>query len=158
MLPLPGRRADERAAVDGRRRGARPGRRAPCGWPSASGAGRAEEETATRRAEAPAAPAKPEPEKSELAKQDQADADRKSAGCMTCHTKTDSPSMHTATTVKLGCIDCHGGKVEVRAPEGASRRLARLRGGQAAGPRAAARTRDVWRDLGEPAARLHGDS
>ena len=28
--------------------------------------------------------------------------------------------MHTATTVKLGCIDCHGGKVEVRAPEGAA--------------------------------------
>ena len=68
---------------------------------------------------APAAPEKPEPEKSELAKQGQADADRKSAGCVSCHTKTDSPSMHTATTVRLGCMDCHGGKVEVRAPEGA---------------------------------------
>src|SRR6185503_7126471 len=68
----------------------------------------------------PAEPAKPEPEKSEVAKQNQADADRKSTGCVTCHTKTDSPSMHTATTVKLGCIDCHGGKVEVRAPEGAA--------------------------------------
>ena len=68
----------------------------------------------------PAAPEKPEPEKSEVAKQNQADADRKSAGCMTCHTKTDSPSMHTATTVKLGCTDCHGGRVEVHAPEGAT--------------------------------------
>jgi hypothetical protein len=69
---------------------------------------------------APAEPAKPEPEKSEVAKQNQADADRKSAGCLTCHTKTDSPSMHTATTVKLGCTDCHGGRVEVRAPDGAT--------------------------------------
>ncbi len=68
----------------------------------------------------PAQPEKPEPEKSEVAKQNQADADRKSAGCMTCHTKTDSPSMHTATTVKLGCTDCHGGRVEIRAPEGAT--------------------------------------
>jgi hypothetical protein len=68
----------------------------------------------------PAEPAKPEPEKSEVAKQNQADADRKSAGCVSCHTRTDSPSMHTATTVKLGCTDCHGGRVEVRAPEGAS--------------------------------------
>src|SRR5262249_1705361 len=48
----------------------------------------------------------------------QADADRKSAGCITCHTKTDSPTMHTATTVKLGCVDCHGGQVEVRLPDG----------------------------------------
>jgi hypothetical protein len=69
---------------------------------------------------APAEPVKPEPEKSEVAKQNQADADRKSAGCMTCHTRTDSPSMHTATTVKLGCTDCHGGRVEVRAPDGAT--------------------------------------
>jgi hypothetical protein len=68
----------------------------------------------------PAEPAKPEPEKSEMAKQNQADADRKSAGCMTCHTKTDSQSMHTATTVKLGCTDCHGGRVDVRAPDGAT--------------------------------------
>jgi hypothetical protein len=68
----------------------------------------------------PAEPEKPEPEKSELAKQSQADADRKSTGCLSCHTKTDAPSMHTATTVKLGCTDCHGGRVEVRAPEGAS--------------------------------------
>jgi len=54
----------------------------------------------------------------DLSKQSQADADRKSGGCITCHTKTDSPSMHTATTVKLGCADCHGGQVEVRLPDG----------------------------------------
>ncbi|MBI4611635.1 MAG: hypothetical protein HY726_21820 [Candidatus Rokubacteria bacterium] len=56
-----------------------------------------------------------------LSKQTQADADRKSAGCVTCHTKTDSPSMHMATTVKLGCIDCHGGRVDVRLPAGAAK-------------------------------------
>jgi hypothetical protein len=60
----------------------------------------------------------PAASESDLSKQTQADADRKSAGCITCHTKTDSPSMHTATTVKLGCIDCHGGHVEVRRPDG----------------------------------------
>jgi hypothetical protein len=54
----------------------------------------------------------------DLSKQSQADADRKSAGCITCHTTTDSPSMHTSTTVKLGCADCHGGQVEVRLPAG----------------------------------------
>ena len=78
--------------------------------------GPAEEETPAKP-ETPAAPAKPEPEKSPLATQNQADADKKSAGCMTCHTKPDSQSMHTATTVKLGCVDCHGGRVEVRAPD-----------------------------------------
>lgn len=56
-----------------------------------------------------------------LSKQTQADADRKSAGCVTCHTRTDSQSMHTATTVKLGCVDCHGGRVEVRLPQGAAK-------------------------------------
>jgi hypothetical protein len=67
--------------------------------------------------DAPATPALPE---SPLRRQSQAEADTKSAGCMTCHTKTDSQSMHTSTSVKLGCLDCHGGDNGVRAPEGAS--------------------------------------
>ncbi|HET7339826.1 MAG TPA: hypothetical protein VFL90_00065 [Methylomirabilota bacterium] len=75
-----------------------------------------EEKPAEPETTAPATPAVPE---SPLARQSQAEADRKSAGCMTCHTKTDSQSMHTATTVKLGCIDCHGGNNDVRKPEGA---------------------------------------
>ena len=50
-----------------------------------------------------------------LSRQSQADADRKSAGCMTCHTAVDSQSMHRSTTVKLGCFDCHGGDYNVRA-------------------------------------------
>jgi hypothetical protein len=51
--------------------------------------------------------------------QSQADADRKSGGCLTCHTSTDSPTMHPSGTVRLGCVDCHGGNSAIRLPEGA---------------------------------------
>lgn len=71
-----------------------------------------------RRAAAPGAEGSQE---RALSKQTQAEADRKSAGCITCHTKTDSPTMHTATTVKLGCVDCHGGQVEAGLPEGTAK-------------------------------------
>src|SRR5580765_7274096 len=46
--------------------------------------------------------------------QSQTDADRKSAGCLTCHTATDSPTMHNTGTVRLGCTDCHAGNAEIR--------------------------------------------
>jgi len=46
---------------------------------------------------------------SPLSSQSQAEADRKSAGCLSCHTQTDSRSMHAAASVRLGCTDCHGG-------------------------------------------------
>jgi hypothetical protein len=48
--------------------------------------------------------------------QSQADADRKSAGCNSCHTSEDSPTMHTTGTVRLGCTDCHGGDATVSIP------------------------------------------
>ena len=51
--------------------------------------------------------------------QTRADADKKSAGCMSCHTKTDSASMHQSEGVVLGCVDCHGGDATVFKPEGA---------------------------------------
>jgi hypothetical protein len=41
--------------------------------------------------------------------QSQEEADRKSAGCITCHTATDEPTMHPSKAVHLGCTDCHGG-------------------------------------------------
>jgi len=41
--------------------------------------------------------------------QSQADVDRKNSGCVSCHTSTDEPSMHPTGTVRLACIDCHGG-------------------------------------------------
>jgi hypothetical protein len=50
-----------------------------------------------------------------------AEAQRKSAGCMSCHTTTDSLSMHTSPGVTLGCADCHGGNAEVFVAPGAPR-------------------------------------
>ncbi|MEO8159481.1 MAG: hypothetical protein ABI648_16910 [Betaproteobacteria bacterium] len=44
------------------------------------------------------------------------DADRKSAGCVTCHTGTDRHTMHANPGVVLGCADCHGGDVAVNKP------------------------------------------
>jgi hypothetical protein len=48
-----------------------------------------------------------------LWQQPQGEVDRKSHGCITCHTKTDSASMHPTETVHLGCVDCHGGNPEI---------------------------------------------
>jgi hypothetical protein len=51
----------------------------------------------------------------------QADADRNSVGCVACHGQTDSASMHTTGTVRLGCTDCHGGNAGVMPPTGAQK-------------------------------------
>jgi hypothetical protein len=48
-----------------------------------------------------------------LREQSQEEADRKSAGCISCHTSTDEPTMHPTKTVHLGCTDCHGGNAAV---------------------------------------------
>jgi hypothetical protein len=55
------------------------------------------------------------------ASQNQAEADAKSAGCKSCHTASDSASMHTSPAVILGCTDCHGGDAAIRAPMGAKK-------------------------------------
>ncbi|WP_350140650.1 hypothetical protein, partial [Parasphingopyxis sp.] len=39
--------------------------------------------------------------------------ERKSAGCVSCHTNTDQLTMHATPAVRLGCTDCHGGNPEV---------------------------------------------
>ena len=49
----------------------------------------------------------PAPPQTGIQQQSQADADKKSAGCLTCHTP-DTKSMHP-TEVRAGCTDCHGG-------------------------------------------------
>src|SRR3990172_7507238 len=54
----------------------------------------------------------------ELMKQSEAEVTRKSAGCVSCHTQTDSKTMHEARNVKLGCTDCHGGDAGATAPPG----------------------------------------
>jgi hypothetical protein len=46
-------------------------------------------------------------------KETAAAAAAKSAGCMSCHTTTDSLTMHTSPGVTLGCADCHGGDATV---------------------------------------------
>src|SRR5258707_3758878 len=43
--------------------------------------------------------------------QSQEEANRKSAGCISCHTSTDEPTMHPTKTVHIGCADCHGGNL-----------------------------------------------
>ena len=54
------------------------------------------------------------------ASQSREDAQAKSAGCMSCHTATDQPSMHASPAVVLGCTDCHGGDATVYGPAGAT--------------------------------------
>src|SRR6185295_6243070 len=44
----------------------------------------------------------------DLKKQSEQDVARKSAGCVSCHTQTDSKTMHESA-VSIGCTDCHGG-------------------------------------------------
>jgi hypothetical protein len=53
--------------------------------------------------------AQSDPHQRGLLRQSQADVDRKNSGCVSCHTSTDEPSMHPTGTVRLACIDCHGG-------------------------------------------------
>ena len=47
------------------------------------------------------------------------DADKKSLGCVSCHTGTDRHTMHANPGVVLGCTDCHGGDVAVLKPKDA---------------------------------------
>jgi hypothetical protein len=53
-------------------------------------------------------------------RQTQEEADAKSAGCLGCHTSTDSKTMHRTQTVRLGCTDCHGGDPSVSVSPGLS--------------------------------------
>ena len=48
------------------------------------------------------------------ARQSVAEMDAKSEGCVSCHTKSDAPTMHVTPAVRLGCTDCHGGDASVR--------------------------------------------
>jgi len=50
--------------------------------------------------------------------QDPAAAEAQSAGCVSCHTASDSHTMHATPAVVLGCVDCHGGNPRIVAPAG----------------------------------------
>ena len=68
--------------------------------------GRADEEESPRDIDYPVFPPAP-------AMQTPGAASAKSTGCITCHTSTDSATMHTSPVVNLGCTDCHGGDAGV---------------------------------------------
>ncbi len=53
--------------------------------------------------------------------QSQTAVDLKNAGCVTCHTTSDEPTMHPTGTVRLACTDCHGGDSSVRIATGTNR-------------------------------------
>jgi len=57
-----------------------------------------------------------EQQTSDLQKQPQADVDKKSAGCLTCH-NPDKKAMHL-TFERAGCTDCHGGNAGVNRDKG----------------------------------------
>src|SRR5262245_15238231 len=50
--------------------------------------------------------------------QSREEADAKTAGCLSCHTTTDMPSMHANPGIILGCTDCHGGDAKAMLPAG----------------------------------------
>jgi hypothetical protein len=66
------------------------------------------------------APLRAEPTSAAPRFQSAAEADAKSAGCITCHTKSDAPTMHRNKAIMLGCADCHGGNPNVTLPTGAA--------------------------------------
>lgn len=57
------------------------------------------------------------PSGDDLYRQTDEDVQRKSWGCITCH--TGASDMHDSENVKLGCIDCHGGNADCQNKEGA---------------------------------------
>jgi hypothetical protein len=54
-------------------------------------------------------------------RQTEAAMQRKSGGCVSCHTETDEKTMHANPGVNLGCVDCHGGDARVMRPQGSER-------------------------------------
>lgn len=50
--------------------------------------------------------------------QSAAEAEAKSAGCVSCHTASDAKTMHDNPAVVLGCTDCHGGNADIQRPQG----------------------------------------
>jgi hypothetical protein len=46
-----------------------------------------------------------------------AEAESKSAGCVSCHQGSDRKTMHASEKVVLGCTDCHGGDASVRSSD-----------------------------------------
>ncbi len=48
--------------------------------------------------------------------QENSQVELKSAGCRSCHTASDAPTMHNpAADLRIGCTDCHGGDASINA-------------------------------------------
>ena len=71
------------------------------------------------------APTPPAPALAPLAVQKPKPAITPEAGCESCHTATDQPTMHRNPAVVISCTDCHGGDASVKRPEGAEYKGAR---------------------------------
>ncbi len=84
---------------------------------------------------------------SPLSTQSQEEADRKSVGCLSCHTQSDARTMHASPSVRLGCTDCHGGDAGVKAAGArGSRPYEEAQGAAHVAPR----NRDVWKSAANP--------
>lgn len=59
------------------------------------------------------------PSQPALMLQSQAEADQKSAGCISCHAGIEP--MHDSPAVRLGCTDCHGGNSQVGTSAGGAK-------------------------------------
>lgn len=55
------------------------------------------------------------------ASQSQIEVDQKNQSCVSCHTSSDSKTMHVNPGVKLACVDCHGGNTSVVRPVGSEK-------------------------------------
>src|SRR5437870_8219123 len=44
----------------------------------------------------------------------------KNNGCVSCHTQSDAPTMHLSSSVRLACVDCHGGQTNAVVAKDAS--------------------------------------
>lgn len=87
-----------------------------------------------------------------LLSQRQDEADRKSAGCLSCHTPMDEPTMHPTRTVRIGCVDCHGGDATVEKPPDAANQPPYSKSYQAAQQRAHVQPRrpELWKSSANP--------
>jgi hypothetical protein len=95
-----------------------------------------------------------EPARTLLINQTQQEADRKSAGCTTCHVHVDQPTMHTSGTVRLGCVDCHTGNPSISLPPGATPSSAAYKEAEEkAHPKP--RLPELWRNAPNPPVRAY---
>jgi hypothetical protein len=90
-----------------------------------------------------------QPQTVKSAMESEEQARTQSAGCVSCHTKTDEATMHPSGTVTLGCATCHGGDPQVSVAAGLAADSAEY---QAAKKKAHPQPRvpDLWQSAANP--------